>query len=129
MSNRIMCHLLKLSSRRLPAFANAAAVIFAGSSFGVFAADAPTFRGCLNLKGDLYNVVTSPAQPPACKQGDTVVSWNQVGPVGPVGPQGAKGDPGPAGPQGGKGDPGGAGAQGGSGDPRPGGPAGGPGAP
>ena len=121
MSNRIVCHLHKLSTRRQPALAVVAAIAFAGSSFGVFAADAPTFRGCLNLKGDLYNVVISPAQPPACKQGDTVVSWNQVGPVGP---QGAKGDPGPAGPQGVKGDPGVAGPQGARGDPGPVGPAG-----
>src|SRR5256886_17462898 len=124
MSNRIMCHLLKLSSRRLPAFANAAAVIFAGSSFGVFAADVPTFRGCLNLKGNLYNVVISPAQPTACKQNDTVVSWNQIGPVGPQGAKGDPGPPGPAGPQGLKGDPGVAGPQGARGEPGPVGPAG-----
>ena len=124
MINRIMYHLHILSTRRLPALAIVAVVAFSGSTFGVFAADAPTFRGCLNLKGDLYNVAVSPAQLPACKQGDTVVSWNQVGPVGP---QGAKGDPGPAGPvgpQGLKGDPGVAGPQGAKGDPGPVGPAG-----
>jgi len=116
MSNRIVCHLHKLSTRRQPALAVVAAIAFAGSSFGVFAADAPTFRGCLNLKGDLYNVAVSPAQLPACKQGDTVVGWNQVGPVGT---KGAQGDPGPAGAQGLKGDPGVAGPQGARGDPGP----------
>jgi len=124
MSNRIACHLLELSTWRQPAFAVLAAVAFAGSSSGVFAADTPTFRGCLNLKGDLYNVAVSPAQPSACKQGDSVVSWNQVGPVGP---QGAKGDPGatgPVGPQGLKGDPGAAGPQGATGPTGPTGPAG-----
>jgi hypothetical protein len=124
MNNRIMYHLHILSTRRLPALAIVAAVAFSGSTFGVLAADAPTFRGCLNLKGDLYNVVTSPAQPSACKQGDTVVSWNQVGPAGP---QGARGDPGPVGPvgpQGLKGDPGVAGPQGAKGDPGPVGPVG-----
>ena len=124
MSNRIVCHLLKRSTRRQPALAVVAAVVFAGSSFGVFAADAPTFRGCLNLKGDLYNVAVSPAQPSACKQGDTVVSWNQVGAVGPQGPKGDPGPAGPAGPQGLKGDPGVAGPQGARGDPGPAGPAG-----
>src|SRR5437879_3781267 len=109
MSNRIARHLLEVSTWRQPALAVVAAVAFAGSSSGVFAADTPTFRGCLNLKGDLYNVAVSPAQPSACKQGDSVVSWNQVGPVGP---QGAKGDPGPAGAPGLKGDPGVAGPQG-----------------
>src|SRR5438105_11493436 len=116
---RIMYHLHILSTRRLPALAIVAVVAFSGSTFGVFAADVPTFRGCLNLKGDLYNVVISPAQPPACKQNDTFVSWNQIGPVGP---QGAKGDPGPVGPQGPKGDPGVAGPQGARGDPGPAGP-------
>jgi len=124
MINRIMYHLHILSTRRLPALAIVAVVPFSGSTFGVFAADAPTFRGCLNLKGDLYNVAVSPAQPSACKQGDSVVSWNQLGPVGPQGGKGDPGPTGPAGPQGLKGDPGVAGPQGARGDPGPAGPTG-----
>src|SRR5438874_1591795 len=131
MSNRTARRLLELDTRHqsLTVMATAA---FAGLSFGVCAADLNTFRACLTSKGDLYSVVTGLA-PPACKQGDPVVSWNQVGPagpqgakgdagpVGPAGPEGLKGATGPAGPQGATGA---AGPQGVKGDQGPAGPAG-----
>ncbi len=76
-----------------------------------------TYYGC-NSNGTLKQVGTSQ---PNCKQGDTLMTWNQVGPMGPVGAkgdQGDKGDTGDTGPQGlqgpkgDKGDTGDTGAQG-----------------
>jgi len=60
------------------------------------------FYACVNAQtGFLYNQYKGTH--PRCKPGDTVTSWNQVGPQGPQGPmgiQGQKGDKGTPGPQG-----------------------------
>jgi hypothetical protein len=129
-----MRSLLSLGSRRLAAILFAAVLAFgAGSALGAAAANPNIFYGCLNAKGQLYNVVTSPSQPLTCIKGDIAVNWNQVGPqgpqgnpgpAGPTGPQGTKGDTGPAGSQGSKGDVGPAGPQGDMGSVGPQGPAG-----
>src|SRR5262245_53463769 len=69
------------------------------------------FYACVNAHtGFLYN--QRKGTPPECRSGDTITSWNQVGPKGPKGdkgnpgpqgPVGLQGAPGPAGPKGAKG--------------------------
>jgi hypothetical protein len=79
----------------------------AGTAWAAWAEDPIVFRACLSDKGALYNI--SLTATPACRGGDSVVTWNQQGPQGPQGLpgaqgeqglQGLQGDPGPAGPQG-----------------------------
>ncbi len=79
------------------------------SSAMLVSADSPVTYYACNAKGTLYKVST---QQPTCRQGDALMSWNQMGPMGPVGPQGPKGDTGAAGPQGIEGEPGLIGPQG-----------------
>ncbi len=62
--------------------------------------------GCvttISVKGQHALTLLDTVQSAVCQDGQTLITWNQTGPVGPTGPQGAKGDkgdPGPAGPQG-----------------------------
>lgn len=58
-------------------------------------------HGCVNPSGNLRIVDSA-----TCKQNETLLSWNQRGPVGPQGEKGDKGDTGPQGPQGIPGEPG-----------------------
>lgn len=80
-----------------------------GAALNARAADAVTFYGCVDRKGNLANVTMSPDPAPKCGDKETLVTWNQAGPAGPAGaagpagpqgPKGDKGDTGPAGPQG-----------------------------
>src|SRR5260221_3136181 len=57
-----------------------------------------TFLACLG-NGSFYNVTLNGT--PTCRRGDTLVTWDQIGPAspaGPVGPTGAVGPVGPVGP-------------------------------
>src|SRR5690348_7050254 len=112
-----MDRLLATRLARLLVPSLAAALAFAaGFALDVRATPAVTFAGCLNAAtGALYYVTTGGATLKPCLTGDSVVSWNQLGPIGPAGPQGPKGDPGAtgaAGPMGPAGLPGPAGPQG-----------------
>src|SRR5215217_1603874 len=85
---------------RLLAPLSAALFLLAYLAVAVLAAPAAepvTFFACLDDKGTLTRVVTSPIQPPMCGDKEWAVSWNQVG------PQGAPGQSGPPGPAGGNG--------------------------
>ena len=55
----------------------------------------PPFLSSATLNGGLYSVTTNGT--PTCAAGDTVISWNQLGPTGPQGPTGATGPTGPTG--------------------------------
>ncbi len=109
----------------IPALFVGAALTIA--SVALVSADGPVTYYACNAKGTLYSVGTTQ---PTCKQGGTLMTWNQVGPMGPVGPQGEKGDAGaqgdigPQGLQGPQGDTGPQGLQGVQGDPGPTGPKG-----
>lgn len=119
----------KLNSniRRLGVYALVAVLAFSAGFATLAHATSPiTFYACqsIGLKS-LYNVVTSPSTPLACKKGDIAVEWDQVGPMGPqgvqgpagaTGLQGLKGDTGLQGPQGEMGP---AGLQGPQGEPGP----------
>ncbi len=103
-----------MSNRRkmVPAAAAAGGLVLLGSVAAMGATSSgTTYYACLK-NGDLSSVGTSE---PECKGKQTLISWNQEGPVGPQGPQGeqgpigvtgAQGEPGPAGEKGEKGDPG-----------------------
>jgi type VI protein secretion system component Hcp len=103
-----------MSNRRkiVPAAAAAGGLVLLGSVAAMGASSSgTTYYACLK-NGDLSSVGTSA---PECKGKQTLISWNQEGPVGPQGPQGeqgpigvpgAQGEPGPAGEKGEKGDPG-----------------------
>src|SRR6266704_2139654 len=69
-----------------------------GTVFVAFAADQSTFFACLNKGGVLTHVSITGAS--TCSPGETLVSWNQVGPPGPTGATGATGPSGPTGPSG-----------------------------
>jgi hypothetical protein len=63
-----------------------------------------TIRGCVKPgTGQLIGLLDENGQ---CKDNETLLEWNMMGPVGPEGPAGPQGDPGPAGPQGPAGPPG-----------------------
>lgn len=63
--------------------------LFSGAAF----ADT-TFYACLSKSGSLSMVSLSPI---TCPTGQSLIYWNQTGPVGPTGPQGPKGDTGATG--------------------------------
>ena len=73
----------------------------------------PPFLSSATLNGGLYSVTSNGT--PTCAPGDTLVSWNQVGPTGPQGPTGATGPTGPTGATGLTGATGGSGATGATG--------------
>ena len=117
-----------MSNRRkiVPAAAAAGGLVLLGSVAAMGATSSgTTYYACLK-NGNLSNVGTSA---PDCKAKQTLISWNQEGPVGPQGPQGPigptgatgdQGEPGPIGPAGATGAPGEqgpAGAKGDQGDP------------
>ena len=59
--------------------------------------------GCVtkdNIKGQHVLTLLDTAQSTVCRAGQTLITWNQTGPVGPQGPQGASGATGPQGPAG-----------------------------
>jgi len=65
------------------------AVVTGGVAFGIDAAasgSSTTYQACLSTKGALSKVGTST---PSCKSGQSVITWNSVGPQGPAGPQGS----------------------------------------
>jgi Collagen triple helix repeat (20 copies) len=103
---------LSVSSRllRVLGVAAVAAVAFAGGSVVTALGDpAPaTYSACvaggsslpfslINLfdNGTLYHVTVNGT--PQCNRGDTVITWNQNGPIGATGPQGESGPSGPTG--------------------------------
>lgn len=95
-----MSHTFTNGGARLLVPALVAALILAfaaGAALVARAADPVTFYGCLDDKGALSNVATSPSGPPDCKAKETAVSWSQTGPQGPQGPAGPAGPQGPAG--------------------------------
>ncbi len=111
--------------------ASALAVVFAAGSF-LTALSSPstvTYSACakrpiglpasiasMTLNGGLYNVTSNGT--PTCASGDTLISWNQIGPTGPQGPTGetgATGATGLTGPTGGQGIQGPTGSQGATG--------------
>src|SRR5437588_4525388 len=100
-----MARLLALRLLRLLAPALVAALAFAaGFALEAHATTPVAYTGCLNsATGALYAVTTAGTPLRPCFAGDTIVSWNQLGPTGPQGPQGAAGPRGPAGPTGGMG--------------------------
>ena len=108
--------------------ASALAVVFAAGSFltALSSPSTATYSACakrpiglpasiarMTLNGGLYNVTSNGT--PTCASGDTLISWNQIGPTGPqgatgdtgatgatglTGPSGGQGIQGPTGPQG-----------------------------
>ena len=104
---------VRMSSRLMRVFGVAiiAALAFAGGSvFTALGSPTPaTYSACvvasssrlgfslpgMLVKGTLYNVTTNGT--PACTRGDTVISWNEQGPIGASGPQGSQGPAGPSG--------------------------------
>jgi hypothetical protein len=96
------------------------ASLTAYSVLGVSAQTTVTYYAC-NAKGTLYSVSTEPRN---CRNGDTMMSWNQVGPQGDPGPAGPAGADGAVGPQGPAGPVGPAGADGAVGPQGPVGPTG-----
>ncbi len=68
-----------------------------GSVANVLADNPVTYYACTTSQGSLYDVGTTR---PTCRNGDTVIYWNQVGPAGPQGPQGLTGATGLQGPTG-----------------------------
>jgi len=71
-----------------------------GLGVGVVAAQAQTgnvIYACVNSKSGKVTIVAAGS---TCKAGETLVTWNIVGPAGPPGPAGPSGPAGPAGPPG-----------------------------
>ncbi len=91
---------------------------------------ADTINSCYHKSTGALRIVSTATD---CKNNETFLSWNSVGPqgatgpAGPAGPQGATGPAGPAGPQGATGPAGPAGPQGATGPAGPAGPQGDPG--
>ena len=57
-------------------------------------ANAITYYACKNNSDGTIKIVAEAA---TCKNNETKISWNQVGPEGPIGPQGLQGQMGSAG--------------------------------
>ena len=62
----------------------------------VAAQSSDVIRACLTREGDLRLIGPSDT----CRPGQTLLTWNSVGPSGPAGPAGAPGPTGPTGPEG-----------------------------
>jgi hypothetical protein len=110
MVKRIKSAVLASSPKALVVGLMVAALLVAAAGF-VAAQDSTVINGCYDKKTGVLRYLQSGL----CKNGETAISWNQVGPQGPPGPQGEKGatgDPGPQGPAGPKGDTGATGPQG-----------------
>lgn len=93
-------------TRVLGILAASAALVLTGVQFGVASDGDTVYSACVTRTGALYGVTTATAQ---CRPGDSIISWNEQGPVGPQGPTG---EPGPQGPRGPAGDTGPVGPQG-----------------
>jgi hypothetical protein len=77
-------------------------VVMVGMLGAAAAQTPPVINACVkNDDGNMRFVVTG-----VCKANETLLSWNQTGPIGPAGPQGLQGAPGQSGPQGPEGLPG-----------------------
>lgn len=98
-----------LTERRLLYGILAVLIVFQG--WDIVMAQSAQISMCADKDGDVYLIGTK-FENKKCKKGDTLLTWNTVGPQGPQGPKGDKGDQGLAGPQGPKGDDGTDGANG-----------------
>lgn len=124
-----MRRFVQMGPWRVLVYASAIALTFAaGSAFSAFGEGTnQVFYACLNNGGNLTNVTMDSGSGPTCRNGGTLVSWNQLGPTGPqgeTGPQGPQGAPGATGPTGPQGPEGPQGLQGPKGDIGPSGPVG-----
>lgn len=115
-----------MKRRVLVAGATLGAVVAGGSAVALATASSGpnVYQACLTRQGALYNVHANPAHPLNCRQGGSVISWNQTGPAGAPGARGATGATGAQGPAGAQGPQGAAGANGGTGPQGPTGPQG-----
>ena len=75
----------------------AAVILGTGASTVLAANNGRMISGCYNKGGGFLKIVKGPGQ---CKPGETVISWNRIGPKGAKGSKGEKGAPGPRGPKG-----------------------------
>jgi collagen triple helix repeat protein len=107
------------NSRWLSSSIAGVGLVMVASSVGLADSSPVTFTGCLSVGGTLQMVTINPGQTTTCPNGDTLVTWNQIGPQGPAGPQGPQGPVGPVGPQGPTGPVGPTGPQGTQGLPGP----------
>lgn len=114
MLKRIKSAVLASSTKALVVGLMVAALLVVAAGF-VAAQDSTVINGCYDKKTGALRVVASLS---SCKNGETSITWNQVGPKGDTGPQGPQGAQGP---QGLKGD---TGQQGDTGPPGPIGPPG-----
>jgi Collagen triple helix repeat (20 copies) len=112
---------MKHITRRVVVGLLVAAVLLAAGATWVLAqtADGPIYA-CVLRDGTL-RIVADASQ---CKKGETLLTWNIMGPQGPAGPTGAIGPAGPQGPEGPQGPAGAIGPAGPQGPDGPQGPAG-----
>jgi hypothetical protein len=99
----------------------AAVLVLAGASVAYSQTDSDAINGCVEKTTGALRVL-SDTSPKVCSSNETMLTWNQQGPVGPTGPkgdQGPQGVPGPKGDQGPQGNPGPKGDQGPQGIPGP----------
>jgi hypothetical protein len=86
----------------------AAVLVLAGASVAYSQTDSDAINGCVEKTTGALRVL-SDTSPKVCSSNETMLTWNQQGPVGPTGPkgdQGPQGVPGPKGDQGPQGIPG-----------------------
>jgi hypothetical protein len=103
---------MKISNRLVVIGTIVFVVLVVGATL-TFAQSGGVIRGCVKPgTGQLVGLVDENGQ---CKDNETLIEWNIMGPEGPPGPAGPEGPPGPAGP---------AGSEGPVGPPGPAGPAG-----
>jgi hypothetical protein len=91
----------RLRARGLRLFLGAAAifVVGAGLASGAIPGAGGVITGCYGTNNGDLRLIDSDAGD-GCRNAETPISWNQVGPKGDPGIQGPKGDTGPQGPQG-----------------------------
>ncbi len=93
---------------RIPiAVAMAIVLLGTGLASAAIPDEGGTYRGCYAKSGGTLRVIDHPRV--ACKNGETLIAWNAIGPTGPsgpAGPQGPQGPQGPIGPTGADGPPG-----------------------
>jgi hypothetical protein len=119
----------RLTRARVGLFVGALALVATGAAIGVTSnayTDANgVYKGCVDKSSGILRVLTPTGQ--TCRNSETAIDWNQVGPQGPQGIQGIqgpKGDKGDQGDQGIQGIQGIQGPKGDTGDAGPQGPAG-----
>jgi hypothetical protein len=95
---------MRLRIRRPALVVLALAAVLGGAAYAAIPDSSGLIHGCYdNQSGKLRVFDADEAQPKACGNRETPLSWNQQGPQGvqgPPGPQGPKGDTGETGPQG-----------------------------